>query len=99
MTPKFIVNYECSACGVSGVRLWRTTYSSHIRLLCRHDAEVDQHTSLLEGIDHIGDMVPAVPIDDTFWGYTSVPQEGVDWWYGLYADRDAKQKALAYVNG
>lgn len=32
--------------------------------------------------DTIGWLVPAVPTEDggTFWGYTSVPREGVDWW-------------------
>lgn len=35
--------------------------------------------------DTIGWRVPAVPTEDgsTFWGYTSVPSEGVDWWRRL----------------
>ncbi len=35
--------------------------------------------------DQIGTYVPAVPTEenDTFWGYTSVPQEGVEWWRNL----------------
>ena len=35
--------------------------------------------------DQIGWRVPAVPTEegDTFWGYTSVPQRGVDWWRRL----------------
>jgi len=35
--------------------------------------------------DQIGWLVPAVPTEDgeTFWGYTSVPQDGCDWWYEL----------------
>lgn len=35
--------------------------------------------------DQIGWLVPAVPTEenDTFWGYTSVPQAGVDWWKRL----------------
>jgi hypothetical protein len=35
--------------------------------------------------DQIGNMVPAVPTEDgeTFWGYTSVPPEGVRWWREL----------------
>lgn len=35
--------------------------------------------------DKIGDLVPAVPDEEgvSFWGYTSVPQEGVDWWRRL----------------
>jgi hypothetical protein len=37
------------------------------------------------GSDQIGWLVPAVPTQDgtTYWGYTSVPQDGCDWWYGL----------------
>jgi hypothetical protein len=35
--------------------------------------------------DQIGNLVPAVPTpaDDTFWGYTSIPEEGVSWWRSL----------------
>ena len=35
--------------------------------------------------DSIGWMVPAVPTEDgeTYWGYTSVPEEGCIWWRGL----------------
>lgn len=33
----------------------------------------------------IDGLVAAIPTaeDDTFWGYTSVPSEGVAWWFGL----------------
>lgn len=35
--------------------------------------------------DQIGWLVPAVPCEDedTYWGYTSVPQDGVRWWRAL----------------
>jgi hypothetical protein len=35
--------------------------------------------------DQIGWLIPAVPTseNDTFWGYSSVPQDRVDWWYSL----------------
>lgn len=35
--------------------------------------------------DQIGWYVPAVPTEDlmAYWGYTSVPQDGVDWWKRL----------------
>jgi hypothetical protein len=35
--------------------------------------------------DSIGWLVPAVPTaeGDTFWGYTSVPGPGVEWWQRL----------------
>ena len=39
----------------------------------------------LQESDSIGEFVPAVPTEgnDTFWGYTSVPKEGCDWWNKL----------------
>jgi ribosomal protein S27AE len=34
--------------------------------------------------DQLGDLLPAVPTPDgSFWGYTSVPQEGCEWWKAL----------------
>jgi hypothetical protein len=41
--------------------------------------------SAREKTDQIGWRVPAVPTEDgdTFWGYTSVPQTGCDWWASL----------------
>ena len=35
--------------------------------------------------DSIGEFVPAVPTEenDTFWGYSSVPKGGCDWWNKL----------------
>lgn len=35
--------------------------------------------------DQIGNLIPAVPTEqnDTFWGYTSVPEEGCIWWKNL----------------
>lgn len=35
--------------------------------------------------DQIGWRVPAVPTEegDTYWGYTSVPEAGVNWWHRL----------------
>ncbi len=38
-----------------------------------------------ERTDQIGWRIPAVPTEDghSFWGYTSVPQSGCNWWYKL----------------
>jgi hypothetical protein len=35
--------------------------------------------------DVIGSRIPAVPIEDGdgFWGYTSVPDEGCNWWKNI----------------
>ena len=36
-------------------------------------------------LDQIGWLVPAVPTEegDTYWGYSSVPKAGVEWWWRL----------------
>lgn len=43
--------------------------------------------------DQIGSLVPAVPTEDgdTFWGYTSVPQPGVEWWKRLPTRLEVKK--------
>ena len=35
--------------------------------------------------DQIGSLIPAVPTveNDTYWGYTSVPEDGCVWWKNL----------------
>lgn len=35
--------------------------------------------------DQIGWLMPAVPTEDgtTYWGYSSVPQDGCEWWINL----------------
>jgi hypothetical protein len=84
--------YRCSKCNATGVKLWRqfNAFLDHIELLCAPCAEEDQDKEWdpAKG-DQIGRYVPAVPtIDgDTYWGYTSVPPEGVKWWHSL---RDRK---------
>lgn len=35
------------------------------------------------GSDQIAGWLPAVPVDDTYWGYSSVPSQDVDWWKAL----------------
>jgi len=43
--------------------------------------------------DQIGWRVPAVPTEegDTFWGYSSVPTSGVNWWLKLPTRCDAQK--------
>lgn len=87
---KLDVPYRCGACGAYGVRLWRKyqTVLDAQTLLCRACAETEQG---LAGQDYgqdrgdqIGWRIPAVPDDTgTYWGYTSVPDEGVAWWVAL----------------
>ena len=74
------------------------TFLSHQRLMCGPCALADQKQqgpidadgcvydeSIQRHCDQIGCHVPAVPTLDgeTFWGYSSVPIEGVDWWTSL----------------
>lgn len=82
--------YVCSKCGAKGVKLWRQyqTFLEHIDLLCFACSLVDQakHLDFPMRGDQVGWLVPAVPTDDgTFWGYTSVPQDRVEWWKALPA--------------
>jgi len=89
-------DYKCLGCGAHGVRLWRQyqTVASCIELLCRSCAETDQGEQLQPGSDQIGNLVPAVPVDGSFWGYTSVPKEGVEWWYSLSEYVSSEQEAV-----
>lgn len=83
------VGYRCSCCGAMGVRLYRQyqTFADHIKLLCRSCALKDQNKKEpdMESEHTIGWLVGAVPTEDnlTYWGYTSVPQDGVEWWNNL----------------
>jgi hypothetical protein len=84
--------YSCEGCAAHGVKLWRE-YSRSVSaqtLLCATCAEVEQQKprgfALAAGNgDQIGWRVPAVPFEDgeTFWGYSSVPADGVAWWKSL----------------
>ncbi|HOZ53517.1 MAG TPA: hypothetical protein PK142_02465 [bacterium] len=89
-------DYKCDGCGVHGVKLWREyqTIASQTKLFCAHCAEEDQKKnheadwrspfSIGDG-DQIGWFIPAVPVEgqNTYWGYSSVPGNGVDWWKSL----------------
>lgn len=89
-------DYRCANCGTSGVKLWREYQTFTPQLLCAKCASQDQDkdisTLALDGMrlsemgtwtDTIGWYVPAVPSPNGYWGYTSVPDEGVEWWKRL----------------
>jgi DNA-directed RNA polymerase subunit RPC12/RpoP len=74
------------------------TFAGHICLVCGPCALADQKQEgpidaggfvydkdIHQHCDQIGWLVPAVPTPDgeTFWGYSSVPPEGVAWWRNL----------------
>ena len=82
--------YKCSKCGVTDVKLWRyyNTFLEYQELFCLKCACHNQKKTLKtmsERTDKIGSLIPAVPTEngDTFWGYSSVPQDGCEWWYNL----------------
>lgn len=88
---------ECGAHGCKLWRQYQTC-ADYIALMCcdcggknqKHDVSAIDDGGLTISVakypsDTIGWLVPAIPTEegDTFWGYTSVPQPGVDWWKRL----------------
>lgn len=92
--------YACTACDQRGVRLWRdyNTAATAVEMKCVKCAEPDavKRASLIE-CDQIGGLVPAIPTEDgdTFWGYSSVPSAGVEWWYRLPCAADVRPSRQA----
>ncbi len=92
--------YSCSKCKVHGVALFRQyqCYANYIELLCVDCAEKDQDKKFNPDnrpkCSEIGWLVAAVPTaeGDTYWGYTSVPQDGCDWWYRLPKKLEVKNE-------
>jgi hypothetical protein len=86
-----LCKYECSKCGLSGVKLWRQyqTFLDNIELFCKECAEEDQGENLDVFSCEIAWLVPAIPTEenDTYWGYTSVPEDRVRWWKSLPVTR------------
>jgi hypothetical protein len=92
--------YVCVTCGATGVKLWREYQSFRAKetLACAKcvDPTGEKGPIAEDGTvewrgqrsDSIGWSVPAVPVDDTFWGYTSVPPEDVAWWKALPLSRE-----------
>jgi len=86
--------YRCAGCQVHGVKLWRTRHidtlwcSIHAGRIAGYQPVVDANGSNRhrgDVTDQIGPLVPAIPTEDgsSFWGYTSVPEEGISWWRSL----------------
>lgn len=94
MTPPSYRCGTCGATGVKLWRDYQT-FLEHQTLLCarcacteqkkdvhRIDARGRIRDQLVGRTDQIGSRIPAVPTEanDTFWGYTSVPDAGCQWW-------------------
>lgn len=101
----FTVDYRCGKCGARDVKLWRGWHghadADGNELLCAACLAPGQHVDdkgrlpcdLLHGTpsDQINGWLPAVPVGDTYWGYTSVPTADCRWWSALptYAATDS----------
>lgn len=90
----FTVDYTCSKCKAQGIKLWRQyqTCADAQELVCAKcgcpDKIVDEDGRVERDdfgkTDQIGSwLVPAVPVGDTYWGYSSVPSQDVEWWRKL----------------
>jgi len=88
------MKYECHTCGSQNCKLWRESHcysKDPIPLKCWKCLEDFGHTINLSLTDQVHDSelndvnwVPAVPYDeDSYWGYTSVPENRVQWWKNL----------------
>lgn len=105
-------DYICKTCGAGGCKLWREYQTFAPTLLCADCACKDQkktndvdesgmRSSQHGGrTDQIGWYVPSVPTEDGYgyWGYSSVPQQGVDWWKQLPLRAPAPAEAPAKAN-
>jgi len=91
----FTVKYACDKCKQKNVKLWREshTFANYIELECASclapDARVDDEGMWQEPGEHgmrtdqLNGKVPAIPVDDTYWGYSSCPSQDVEWWKNL----------------
>lgn len=94
--------YVCEFCGERNVRLYRSYMSSCVTLACAHCAEREQNKRREKDRPHaIGWRIPAVPFADdanrkdaTWWGYSAVPQDGVEWWDSLASNHHSASEAL-----
>lgn len=90
--------YVCAKCGVIHIKLWREYQTVNPKLLCAKCASEDQKENIEtmdeDGnfdweyglkVDQIGWYVPAIPDEEGvgYWGYTSVPENGIEWWRKL----------------
>lgn len=96
--PEHYICSNCGAHGCKLWRQYQT-FADHLELLCAVCAAQDQQKSIVgideDGsrpsggsgayptTDTIGWLVPAIVVGDTYWGYTSVPDDGVIWWRAL----------------
>lgn len=78
-------DYVCGVCGAKGVKLWRAYQSFDPDLHCAECVQKKTGKVLERKGHEIGWYVAAVPDEEGlgYWGYTSVPEAGVNWWEAL----------------
>jgi hypothetical protein len=92
----FTIDYHCHKCKTKNVKLWRGVHGCADKngheLLCAtclapgipvnkdgrwRDPDMQIETDQVKG------WLPAVPVGDTYWGYSSVPSQDLEWWLSL----------------
>lgn len=87
----YTVDYKCDRCKASEVKLWRGVHGvsndKGEELLCAsclmHIDPSGRGEFDSERTDQVKCWLPAVPTEDTFWGYCNVPEDDVNWWRNL----------------
>lgn len=67
--PALPENYRCGVCGKSAVRLWRMVGFFEPDLFCYSCGSQHQEVPGTNGVSPIGDLVPAFPSPDGYYGY------------------------------
>lgn len=91
----FTTTYQCDSCKKDGIKLWRDyqTFADYVKLTCAAclapDVQVGEDGMWQEPGEHgmrtdqLKGKVPAVPVGDSYWGYSSVPSQDLEWWLAL----------------
>lgn len=93
----YTVKYACGKCKTTEIKLWRGVHGcpddNGNKLLCAiclaPGKTVDKDGKLQETgefgmlTDQVKGWLPAIPVGDTYWGYSSVPSQDVEWWKAL----------------
>lgn len=94
------IDYHCHKCKTREVKLWREIHSG-ARLLCAACLSPEQvvgDDGRIEddGVRHdqLAGWLPACPVGDSFWGYTSVPSADVRWWKSLATYAPGQRKKV-----
>lgn len=83
------MEYRCSQCGKTGVRLWREFefVASNVKPLCFVCAG-----------GNVDELLPALPVDGSYWCVSSAPHDSIRWWYGLAAVPGEPERKLPDLN-